>query len=104
MVSSALLGFGGCDGFMNTLATANDQGGGSGVLELGQLNRVAEHRYGNVRTVPAVATYCAPNPSAGDRRKPLILLGWRSGVSSVLGTGIVYRDDSVCVSIQVYYI
>lgn len=63
---------------MNTLATADDQGGGSGVLVLGQLNRVAEHRCGNVQTVPAVSTYCAPNPSPGDRRTPLILLAMES--------------------------
>lgn len=53
------------------MATADDQGGGSGVLELGQLNRVVERWCGNVQTVPAVSTYCAPNPSPGDRRTPL---------------------------------
>lgn len=74
MVKSALPVFAGCDGFMNTLASADDEGGGSGVLELRQLNRVAEHRCGEARTVPAVSTYCAPNPSPGDRRTPVILL------------------------------
>lgn len=102
--------FGGCDGFTNTLATADHQGGGSGVLELGQLNRVVEHWSGNAQTIPAVSTYCAPNPSPGDCRTPLILLVMENW--SQFGPWnweCVHRwmcaclGVCLCVSIQVYY-